>query len=61
MARLLQQLLSPLEPILPHGAQQAASTRDDDVALGCECADPSLQFEGWEPLPLSEAGAIPAR
>jgi hypothetical protein len=29
---------------------------DDDVALGCECADPALQIERWgqeiQPFPL---------
>jgi hypothetical protein len=25
----------------------------DDLALGFECADPSLQFDAWEPVPAS--------
>ena len=28
---------------------------DDDVALGCECADPSLQIEEW----LQQTEALP--
>lgn len=30
---------------------------DDDVVLGCECADPALQIDGWgehAPQPLQE-------
>lgn len=29
---------------------------DDDVALGCECADPALQIERWG----QEAASLPA-
>ena len=29
---------------------------DDDVALGCECADPALQIERWG----QEAAQLPA-
>lgn len=29
---------------------------DDDVALGCECADPALQIERWG----QEAAPLPA-
>ena len=25
----------------------AAPSFEDDIALGCECADPSLQIERW--------------
>ena len=35
------------------------SLDDDDVALGCECADPALQIERWgqEALPLVDHSA----
>jgi hypothetical protein len=37
----------------PTAAMLEASARrtpvDDDVALGCECADPALQIERWGP------------
>jgi hypothetical protein len=33
---------------LPPGLEMSASAFDDsDYALGCECADPSLQIERW--------------
>lgn len=39
------------QPAMPAGlAAQipvAMPYGDDDVALGCECADPSLQIERW--------------
>lgn len=31
----------------PGGAAEYRSAVDDDVALGCECADPALQIERW--------------
>jgi hypothetical protein len=35
-------------PAVPSGLEAAASSFDDlDYALGCECADPSLQIERW--------------
>jgi hypothetical protein len=42
-----------MQPSTPPGTQvpmtlDAASPADDlDFALGCECADPSLQIERW--------------
>lgn len=34
---------------LASGTVEAASRwlRDDDIPLGCECADPALQIERW--------------
>jgi len=53
------------QPLTFDGARPAATladttTRwlsvDDDLALGCECADPALQIERWgqETLPLPQ-------
>ena len=40
---------------LPHGAPESAHhVMDEDVPLGCECADPALQIDGW-----GEEGAQP--
>lgn len=42
---------------LPLAPGEAANHRDEEVALGCECADPSLQIECWRqeaPRPLRE-------
>jgi hypothetical protein len=50
MSRLLQQILAPLDASARDArelAHQPAS--DEDLALGCESANPALQFEGWEP------------
>lgn len=38
---------------MPVGLDAAPSFEDIDFALGCECADPSLQIERW----LQEARA----
>ena len=43
------------QPLPPHrlsrtgtsAADTASSSQDDDIALGCECADPALQIERW--------------
>jgi hypothetical protein len=39
------------QPAMPAGAPvhilPARPYGDDDVALGCECADPALQIERW--------------
>jgi hypothetical protein len=61
MARLLQQLLAPFEPIEQHLREQAArAAAEDDLALGCECANPALQFEAWEPSLLPQQGPVSA-
>jgi hypothetical protein len=62
MSRLSQQFHSLAAP---HSAADLIDTTarwfsiDDDVALGCECADPSLQIERWGqeavPLPMTPA------
>ena len=31
----------------PAGFDSASAFEDSDYALGCECADPSLQIERW--------------
>jgi hypothetical protein len=43
-----------LQPSMPTGAPMPAvfeaapsSFEDSDYALGCECANPSLQIESW--------------
>jgi hypothetical protein len=38
--------------------QSPPSYQDDDMALGCECADPSIQIERWR---AEIAAAEPAR
>ncbi|HYF20905.1 MAG TPA: hypothetical protein VEA40_23775 [Ramlibacter sp.] len=55
MASLLQQLLAPLDPFGPPAREQRPPAGDEDVPLGCESANPALQFECWEPLPTSPA------
>lgn len=42
--------LSPRKFNRPVSLLDALSSRpiDDDVALGCECADPALQIEQWQ-------------
>jgi len=53
MPRLFQMLLS--SPLAPRSdarpAQGAQSFEDEELALGWECANPALQFDGWEPTP----------
>lgn len=36
----------------------AAPSFEDDIALGCECADPALQIERWS-LEAGEAAGEP--
>jgi hypothetical protein len=42
-----------IQPSMPSAAMPAAvdgaavPVFDDDLALGCECADPALQIERW--------------
>lgn len=58
MPRLLQQLLAPFDPIVhPAPAVARDAPSDEDIALGCECADPALQFESWEPASLLQQPA----
>ena len=41
--------LQPSNPnaAMPAGFEPAPAFEDHDIALGCECADPSLQIERW--------------
>lgn len=60
MARL-QHLLASFD----HDAQDARerganSLMDDDLALGCECANPALQFDTWEPAAAVPTAAAPS-
>ena len=43
---------TPATGLPPSGARVAApGTHDaDGFALGCECADPALQIERWDPV-----------
>jgi hypothetical protein len=61
MTRLLQHLLSaPLDPRARDPREAfAPSWIDDDIALGCECATPALQFEQWDPA-LPQTPSAPA-
>jgi hypothetical protein len=34
--------------ILDTDFQSASRWLDDDIALGCECADPALQIDCWQ-------------
>jgi hypothetical protein len=43
-------------PKLPPGVQLPVQWTDDDLALGCECANPALQIERW-----GQEEAAPAR
>ena len=58
MSRLLQQILAPLDAT-PRDAREHAlqPASDDDLALGFECANPALQFEGWEPAATPQGPA----
>lgn len=54
MPRLFQMLLSsPLARRRDANPTQGAQfeDEDEDLALGWECANPALQFEGWDPTP----------
>ncbi|MDB5874393.1 MAG: hypothetical protein JWQ07_3835 [Ramlibacter sp.] len=59
---------SPQPPLSFNGARPVAAlvdttarwfSEDDDLALGCECADPSLQIERWgqEVLPFPQGSS----
>ena len=41
------QMNDPSSAGIPPAAMNAAAQDDFDYALGCECADPSLQIERW--------------
>jgi hypothetical protein len=38
---------APMSPAAMEAAASAAFAQDNDVPLGWECADPSLQIERW--------------
>jgi hypothetical protein len=59
MSRLLQQILAPLHADACDSRDHAfsQSISDDDLALGCECANPVLQFESWEPAAMPQGPA----
>jgi hypothetical protein len=59
MSRLLQQILAPLDADARHAREHAffQPAADDDLALGCECANPALQFESWEPAATPQGPA----
>ena len=42
-----QQSLASLAPRSPYGVDSIRLSWDEDVALGCECADPALQIDCW--------------
>jgi hypothetical protein len=42
-----QQSFASLATAPPHGSDWAWPAIDEDVALGCECADPALQIDCW--------------
>jgi hypothetical protein len=42
-----QQSLASLAPRSPYIAERIRGVIDEDVALGCECADPALQIDCW--------------
>jgi hypothetical protein len=42
-----QQSLASLAPRSPYAAGGIPMSWDEDVALGCECADPALQIDCW--------------
>ena len=48
---------SARQPAAPVATSAHWLAVDDDLALGCECADPSLQIERWgqevQPFPQS--------
>lgn len=56
MASFLQQLLAGNTSFGDRARVPSQQPQvDDDTALGWECANPALQFEGWEPAPLAPA------
>ena len=57
MPSMFQQVLSATGPAMPIEQRAVTVREDDEVALGCECAYPALQFERWEP----EFAAAPLR
>jgi hypothetical protein len=42
-----QQSVASLAPRSPYAVESLRDIIDDDVALGCECADPALQIACW--------------
>jgi hypothetical protein len=52
------QASASLQSMLP--AEPAWSSETDDVALGCECADPALQIAMWgqEAEPVQAAASV---
>ena len=42
-----QQSLASLAPRSPYAGESLREVIDEDVALGCECADPALQIDCW--------------
>ena len=42
-----QQSLASLAQRPPYGVRSIRDAIDEDVALGCECADPALQIDCW--------------
>jgi len=42
-----QQSLASLAPRSPYAGEAIRDLIDEDVALGCECADPALQIDCW--------------
>jgi hypothetical protein len=49
-----QQSLASFSTGSSQGLEHLRSSLDEDVALGCECADPALQIDRWG----AEAGAL---
>jgi hypothetical protein len=58
MPRLLQ-FLNPFDAEAASRRADVPPSYDEDLALGCESADPSLQFEGWEPAPFAPQAGTP--
>lgn len=61
MPSLFQTLLTPLAPRGVAAPAQGLQQGDDEgFALGWECANPALQFDGWEPAPSVPLGSAAA-
>jgi hypothetical protein len=57
MPSMFQQALAKAHPLQGRVPPQLpAFPQDEDLALGCESANPALQLEGWEP----QLPALPA-